>query len=338
MRRRLFDGLDQGLGEEIQVIEGFPAPTRQRGFCSLAVTLQLALEASRGAIFQDRLPQEAVTYPELMARTGAAFMLHFANDFSPDLPLQGREAHVVQALQELGFQAELLEQPTPDAALATVRREIAAGRPACALGWGSNPTEWSLLAGFQASDLLGHSFGGTGKLERKPPTLLRLLSIGERTSASAGLAPFRVVSRAVTILHANAPHYQQWLNLLDQPEPYGPPIGQLERFLGEQRLSEALADARDAAARFLSASLSEFSVEAEDELAQAADVAERLAEMAETLLVPPEVIQRAHLPEDLDWRHDRRALLRVMMELEQNLARLLRRALWLAGAETEAGE
>lgn len=322
-------------------MEGLPAPNRQRGFCSLAVTLRMALEAVG----------QPVSYPELMARTGAAFMLRFARDFSPGLPLLSREAHVVQALRELGWQAELLEQPTPDVAFATVRREIAAGRPACALGWGSNPTEWSLLAGFQASDLLGHSFGGTGKLERKPPTALLLLTLGEpassagpRTSASAGLIPRRsspwpaTIVRAVTILRANAPHYQQWLALLDQPEPYGPPLGQLERFLGEQRLSEALADARDAAALFLCASLSEFPGEAEGELAQAAAVAERLAEMAEKLLVPPEVIQRAHLPEDLDWRHDRQALLRDMMELEQKLARLLRRALWLAGAAIEAGE
>jgi hypothetical protein len=334
MRRRLFDGLDQGLGEEVQALEGLPAPTRQRGFCSLAVTLQLALQAAG----------HPVPYHELMARTGAAFMLRFAPDFSPDLPLQGREAHVVQALQELGWQGELLEHPTPPAALDMIRREIAAHRPACALGWGSNPTEWSLIAGLQANDLLGHPFGGTGKLERKPPTTIRLLALGELSSVGRGLVPRRpspwpaTISRAVTLLRANCPHYQRWLDLLDQPEPYGPPLGQLERFLGEQRLSEALADARDAAAQFLSASLSEFPVEAEDEIAQAADVAERLAEKTEKLLVPPDVIQRAHLPEDLDWRHDRQALLRGMMELEERLARLLRRSLWLAGAETQAVE
>jgi hypothetical protein len=357
MRRRLFDGLDQGLGEELQVIEGLSAPTRQQGFCSLAVTLQLALNTSRGATFQDRLPEEPITYHELMARLGAAFMLRLAPNFSPNLPLQDREIHAVQALRELGHQPELLEQPTPDQTFAAIHRESAAGRPVCALGWGSNPSEWSLIGGLQATDLLGHPFGGTGKLERKSPAVTRLLllgepssapnpasSVGPRTSASAGLVPRRpsfwpaTISRAVASLRSNVPHYRQWLALLDQPEPYGPAPGQMERFLGEQRLSEALADARDAAAQFLSASVPSVPAEAEEEFAKAADVAERLAEKAEKLLVPPDAIQRAHLTEDVDWRHDRQGLLRAMMDLEEKLAQLLRRSLWLAGVEADVGE
>ena len=74
------------------------------------------------------------------------------------------------------------------------------------------------------------------------------------------------------------------------------------------------------------------------EFAEAVNVAERLAEDAEKLLAPPDVIQRAHLPEDLDWRHDRRALLRRMVSVEGKLADLLRRSLWLAGIESDAGE
>ena len=325
MRRRLFDGPDQGLGEAHHLIEGVLPPARDRGACSLVVALELALQAAG----------QPVSYAELMGRIGAAFMLQVAPEFPPTLAIQGREAHVVAALRELGRQGDLLDQPAPPAALALCRRETAQGRPVCALGWGGNPGEWAVIAGFQAADLLGYSFGGGGRLQRKPPTVSRLILLGERCEAAPTLP---ALARAARLLDDNQPRYRDWLNLLAQPEPYGPRLSQTECFLGEQRLSEVLADARDAGAEFLAACLDELPVAAEEEFAQAAAVAGRLAEQTEELLAPPDAIQRAHLCEDPDWRQERQKCLEQMRALEARLSHLLRRGLWLAGAGPADGE
>ena len=130
MRRRLFDGPDQGLGEEIHLLERLGPPTAPGGCSSLAVCLQEALEAC-GMV---------VGYGQVMGQTGAAFMLRVAEGYPASLALEGRDEHATQALREWGREGQLLTAPDPAAAFALCKAEVIAGRPVLALGWGSNPS------------------------------------------------------------------------------------------------------------------------------------------------------------------------------------------------------
>ena len=319
MRRRLFDGPDQGLGEEALLLPDAAAPTRDRGCLSLMVALQVALEAMG----------QRCSYPQLMSQSGAGFMLKMAEGFDPSLAREGREAHVVEALRELGREARLLDEPSPPQALEECREGLRAGRPLLALGWGSNSSEWSVVVGFEGKDVLGHPCGGTGRPERHPPSFSRLLILGTPTEPlSAQGTLHAAIARAVPILEANQSQYATWLELLRAEEPYGPPLTRLELFSREQWLSECLLDARDAVARFLA----ERAEETEDEaLRGAAAISARLADQAETLLVAPDLVQRAHLPEDDDWRQQRRELIAALRDTERELHDLLRRMLRGAG-------
>lgn len=312
MRRRLFDGPDQGLGEALHLIEGVQGHNRDRGCCSLMVALEVALTV----MGQPR------SYPRLMGQSGAGFMLKVGPEFDTGSAQQGREAHVVEALAELGITARLLVAPEPGTVLQESREHAQANRPLLALGWGSNPLEWAVVAGFQGEDLLGHPFGGTGRPQRQGPVVSKLLILDGTTEPLSDHAAIgEALTRAVALLQANQSQYATWLSLLEADEPYGSPLTRLELFSREQWLSACLVDARDAAARFLA----ERAEEADDELlAQAANTAARLAEQAEKLLVPPDAVQRAHLPEDLDWRQQRLAILKTMRDSERDLQDQLR--------------
>lgn len=320
MRRRLFDGPDQGLGEEVHLIEGVRAPNRDRGCCSLMVALEAALAAMG----------QGLSYPDLMGQSGAGFMLRIEQGFAATPAQAGREAQVVEALRELGRQARLLPHPEAATALQECREQTRANRPLLALGWGSNPGEWSVIVGFQGEDLLGHPFGGTGRPERHPPVVGSLLLLDETIAPlSRAETLAHAIARALPLLQANQLQYAAWLSLLEADEPYGPALTQLELFSREQWLSACLVDARDAAARFLL----QHSEDDENHhlLEQAANVAERLAEQAEELVVPPDAVQRAHLPQDLDWRQQRREIIGHLRNLERELHELLRRAVSGAG-------
>lgn len=321
MRRRLFDGPDQGLGEDMHLIEGVQSASRDRGCCSLMVALQAALAAMA----------HPISYSDLMGQSGAGFMLKMEADFEPSLAQTGREAHVVEALRELGREARLLSEPESATVLQECREQTRANHPLLALGWGSHPLQWAIIVGFHDQDLLGHPFGGAGRPERYPAVVSQLLVLGDPIPPlGPDEATHCAIKRALPLLQANQSQYAAWLALLAADEPYGSRLTQLELFSREQWLSACLADARDAAERFLADRADAL----EDELlAQAADVAGRLAEQTEELLVPPDAVQRAHLPEDLDWRQQRRENIARLRHLEWQLHELLRRALRRAGED-----
>lgn len=173
MRRRLFDGPDQGLGEPLDFLEGVRAPDRGRGSFSLVAALQSAL----GGAGCD------VSYGDLMGRTGVAFMLFMAPEFPASLVPGESVTHAVAALRELGSDAQLREEPPPEETRAAVAAEVGAGRPALALDWGSHPTEWSVLVGVRGAELLGYACGGS-RLENRPPRVARLLLLGDRSTSS----------------------------------------------------------------------------------------------------------------------------------------------------------
>ena len=329
MRRRLFDGPDQGLGEELHLLETVPAPGREGGACSLAACLQVALRAAG----------QPTTYAQLMGQSGAAFMLRVAEGFPGDLALAGREEYVAPALLELGRQAALTHDPDAPTTFDLCRSETMAGRPALARGWGSNPAEWAVIVGVQGTDLLGHCLGGGGRRERHAPVLTSLLTLGEAVAPLPAPDLVRVaLVRAHALLQSAVAQYDVWLALLQSPEPYGPPLSRTQAFLGEQWLSACLADAREAAARYLASLTETASEDFAEALSPAADCAERLAEEAERLLVPPDAIHRAHLPEDLDWRQRRCETLSALRALELKLQDHLRRALREGGNSTHPDE
>lgn len=144
-------------------------------------------------------------------------------------------------------------------------------------------------------------------------------------------APTAALRRALSALQAARPRYDLWRALLEAAEPYGPALGRMERFVREQWLSNCLVEARDAAAGFLAAAVDRYPEEVAEALESAAEHAAQLATLAEDLLVPPDAIHRAHLPEDLDWRQRRRDLLATLAAAEDQLRVLLRRALLAAG-------
>jgi len=311
MLRRLFDGPDQGLDDNLQLLDGMRAPTRADGLSSLVAALGLAL---------DHLNQ-GLGYDALMALTGAAFTLDLAEGFlappDPGLPL-------VEALETLGHRSTLLASPSLAVVEDCVRAEITAGRPALALGWGTNPTAWALLAGAQGEDVLGYAYEGRG-LERRPPSVDLLLLLGDPVPAPPPQDAIRgAIVRALPLLYRSQDQYAQWSRLLEADQPYGPALTHLEHFLAEQLLLSGLIEARDAAAAFF-ADAFELLAEPAEALEEAAALARCIVTRLEALQVAPEIIEPAGLPEDRDWLDQRRGGLRAIRNLETELISALQR-------------
>ncbi|MEN6641258.1 MAG: hypothetical protein ABFE08_02295 [Armatimonadia bacterium] len=311
MLRRLFDGPDQGLNDNLQLLDGLRAPTRADGRSSLVAALCLALNHLK----------QTVTYDALMAVTGAAFTLDLTDGFLPSLD---PSLPLVEALEALGHRSTLLVSPTPAVVEDCVRAEITAGRPVLALGWGANPTAWSLLAGAQGEDLLGYAYEGR-RLDRHPPQVDLLLLLGDPAPGSPPDAlALATLVRALPLLHHAQVQYAHWSGILAAEEPYGPPLTRLERFLAEQLLLSGLIEARDAAAAFL-ADTSELVQHATEPLEETAALAQRIVTRLEALQVAPEIIEPAGLPEDRDWLDQRRDDLGDIRDLEAELIHALER-------------
>lgn len=311
MLRRLFDGPDQGLGDNLQLLGGLRAPTRADGRSSLVAALSLALNHL----------EQSLSYDLLMAVTGAAFTLDLTDGF---LPPPDPALPVVTALEVLGHRATLLTSPAPAVVEDCVRAEITAGRPALALGWGTNPTAWALLAGAQGDDVIGYAYEGRG-LDRRPPQLDLLLLLGDPAPAAP---PEELVSRALTralpLLRHSQMQYAHWSRLLEADQPYGSALTHLERFLAEQLLLSILIEARDAAAAFL-ADASELLDDPTEALEEAAALAQRIVTRLEALQIAPEIIEPAGLPDDRDWLDQRRDDLGDIRDLEAELISALER-------------
>lgn len=310
MLRRLFDGPDQGLGDDLRVLDGLRAPTRADGRSSLVAALCLAL---------NHLDQ-CVTYDDLMAVTGAAFSLEVTEAFippaNPSLPL-------LEALRSLGHRSTLLATPTPAVAADCVGGEISAGRPALGLGWGSNPTAWALLAGVQGEDLLGYAYEGR-RLERRTPQMDVLLLLGDPLPASEPEAlVLSALRRALPLLGQAQAGYEQWAVLLAAELPYGPPLTRLERFVAEQLMLSGVIEARDAARSFLSAA-AELLPYAGEGLEEAAALAGQIVLRLESLQVAPEMMEPAGLAEDEVWLQQRCQSIDEVRELEAELIHALK--------------
>jgi hypothetical protein len=287
MAKRLFDGLDRGLGEEILVLEGLPETGGAAAYCPLCEALRQAL----------RLLGREVSYERLMGLTGAAFML-------PPGEGPGAERYLAEALAGLGVSARREESAGPEAALAQCRAELRAGRPVLAEG-GQN--DWAVIVGLRGHDLLGIVPGSEAPLERQAPEMRALWLLAapdelpppEETDEAA-------LRRGVELLAENEARWEAWQERLAAAEPYGPEIGRRERFVAEQLLCAGLVEARDAAAQFLAEMAEGAEEDVGEKLVRAAQEAERLADLLEQLLAPPEVMEGARAAEDEVWLEARR--------------------------------
>lgn len=327
MRRRLFDGLDQGLGEELHLLEGLLPPTGAVSASSLIVCLQSALRHSG----------HMLSYAWLMGLTGAAWELRLLPEFAADASLAGHEQYLLETLHDFGYAARLLVAPDPSSAYATVKAEVMAQRPCLGLGWGSTPSEWSLLTGVQGQDVLGYAYGSVSSHpQRRTPDLRELLLLGSGCEpAPLKQMVLRAWDRAASRLEEAQAGYRAWAAKLAGSEPYGLQPGRLSRVLAEQTLVARIVDARDAGQEFLREAVTEFAEDVVEGLKQAADVLSRATDQLESLLVSPDVIRTGHLPDDLDWLVRRRETLEVIRETEHEALTVLQGALRLASYSAE---
>lgn len=314
MPRRLFDGPDQGLGEEVHLLQGLRPPTRGQGRCSLAVCLRLAI----GYVGVARA-EGAPTYGWIMALLGLAFDLKVGESFDPGVLWCGPEPDVLEALAALGRDGAHVDEPTPAEARVLVCGEIIAGRPSVVCGWGSNPREKALICGVQGQDLLGYAYDGRA-LERHPARVATLTTLGEPVEAAATEEVVQeVLDGAVDRLQDSDDQYRRWVRLLSSEEPYGPPLGWLDRFLGEQYLLANLIDARDAAREFFGEAAEFVALDDAEALEQAAATTEQVVTLLEALLVEPELVQPAGLADDPQWLEERRRKVEAARAREKDL-------------------
>lgn len=332
MRKRLFDGLDDGLGDELIVLEGLPAADERPAYCSLC----RALEAALGLLGR---PEPG---HRLMALTGAAFMMPIGEGLNAswaDPSLQPYltvnwdatllQRNLAYALDGLGLKADSAGQPDEAETLGLCRLELQAGRPVLAEGWG---TDWAVIVGIKGRDLLGHVPGSRRPLEQHPPqvqSLLLLSPADEPTPRS--IADREVLGEAWGLLNDGLQGWRHWQEALSEDEPYGPETGRLERFYSEQFLVGCLVEARDAAAQFLRDLAGQLDYDVAEAVAEAADQADLLVSLLEQLLAPPEVSQAMEFAQDPAWIERRRETLGEAALLDDRLEQAIEKADDLAG-------
>lgn len=335
MRRRLFDGLDDGLGEELIVLEDLPGADERPAYCGLCRALQVALG----------LLGRPVPFHRLMASTGAAFMMPIGEglmaswkdpSLQPYLTVNwdatDLQRNTAYALDELGLEAQSVGQPDELEARGLCRLELQAKRPVLAEGWVG---DWAVVVGIKGRELLGHVPGSKRQLEQHAPAVHSLLLLKPVREPAGGLAAdLDVLDEAWQILYAGLEQWTRWQQSLEDEEPYGTGAGVLERFYHEQHLVGCLVEARDAAAQFLREVADQLDYEAAEAVAHAADLADRQVELLEQLLAPPEVSQAAHLAHDAAWLDRRREMLGQAARQDEELADAIETAMNAAGEVT----
>ncbi|MCE5241219.1 hypothetical protein LLH23_22365 [bacterium] len=320
MRKRLFDGLDQGLGEEIVLLEGLPPVAPPEATCDFCQALHEAL----GLLGRE------VSLARVMGLTGAAFMTPWGEGMVASWSAARVDRYLSEALAALGLRARREQSPVEEA-LALCREPLRAGQPVLARG----PDDgWATVVGLKGEELLGRVPGSGRPYERLTPPVQELILCDEAEAPPPLLAAnLQALARADVLLGEAEEAWLQWREALAEPAPYGAGAGRLERFLAEQHLTACVVEARDAAHVFLAetAAATDYDLaEALDTAAEAADIA---VSLAETLLAAPDAIALAHLPEDESWLDRRREQLGALSRCDERLRSAILEALDLAGEE-----
>ncbi len=326
MPRRLFDGLDDGLDEEILLLDNLTPPGASGARCSLYWALARALQLSG----------ENASYARLMGLGGAAFMLPLGPDLTVDWAAADVERHLPEVFETLDSWAAHEEQPWEPVLLSLCQEELRAQR---ALAGQEADGGWLAIVGLKGRELLVQRPDSRQPYERLAPQLEALISLGEPVAPPAGPpSELRVLAdglealwRAMELLRESQEHWEAWGRGLGTDEPYGPEREQLARFMNEQQLIATVIEARECAALFLEELASQTDFEFAEALDAAAGAAWNVTTALEQLVASPEVIQVAHGPEDDAWVERHRDALAGVSQGDDRLLVAIHDALDYAG-------
>jgi hypothetical protein len=211
----------------------------------------------------------------------------------------------------------------PEQWLDLVVAEIDAGRPCVAIGWGSVPEDWSVIAGY---DRTRNAAAGHCRLEDArdayeiwPAEFEALVTV----AADARIAGDEALQAAIQSAHviweeSGAARYQAWigelLTAVEEPE------------LSHERAVQLLDDSRSAAAVFVARVAAGDDTVRGEWLAAAAAYLNELVELIEGRGGPPYSHEAIAALADEDGRGRWAARLGRAFELEQRIAGALRRA------------
>jgi hypothetical protein len=319
MRKRLFDGLDQGLGEEILLLENLPPPDGRGACCSLYWALERVL----------RLTGQDVTYARLMGLAGTAFMVPLGPGLTADWEQGGALRYMPDVFDALDPWAAHEEQPWEPVPLSLCREELLAQRPLAAQDADGT---WLAIVGVKGQELLVQTPGSEQPYQRHSLQVKALISLGDLEPDPPQLeAGVDALRRASALLDESQEQWLTWRRALGMDDPYGPEPGQLERFLGEQHLVACVIEARDCAAQFLADMAGQTDFELAEALQAAAQAAEEVVTLLEQLIVSVEVLQVARVLEDGAWLDRRRDVLEEVGRRDERLNAAIVAALDYAG-------
>ena len=319
MRKRLFDGLDQGLGEEVLLLPDLPAPGGHGTYCSLCWALARVLS----------LAGQPASTEWLMGLTGMAFMLSLGDHLQPDWDRPDAAPSLPAGFTVLGSAPTDATEPGEAAVLSRCREQLRLGR---ALAAQQPEGTWVVAVGLHGEALLVQAPGSPRLYERQALPVRSVIGLGDLEPATLEMeAGLEALDRARELLDSHQAHWGTWADALSQHEPYGPEPERLERFLDEQLLVATVMEAREAAAGFLA----ELSAQADFELAEALDAAagaaERVVLALEQLVESPEALGAARVAEDAAWLERRREAIRRAQDNDARLGAALNAAVDSAG-------
>ncbi len=296
-----------------KLLAGVPAPMRGQARSHwLIQALEIAL-AFVGA---------PLDYDTLMGLSGLAFRTPpWPGDPEPTLE---ECIEAVDALnRSLAGGVNIATDAQPEEWLELVAGEIDAGRPCVAIGWGSVPEDWSVIAGYDRTreSVAGHCRleGARDGYEIWPATLEALVTVAADPRIAHEDAPRAAIRAANAIWEeSGAARYEAWISemLAADGEPE----------LSHERAVQLLADSRSAAAGFVARVAARDDTVRGEWLAETAATLDELVELIEGRGGPPLSHEAVAALADEEGRERWAARLHRALKLEQKVAEGLRRA------------
>ena len=296
-----------------KLLAGVPAPIRgQARSHGLIQALEIALA----------FVEAPMDYDTLMGLSTLAFRTPpWPGDPEPTLE---ECIEAVDALNSaLAGGVNIATEARPEEWLELVAGEIDAGRPCVAIGWGSVPEDWSVIAGYDRTreSAVGHCRleGARDAYEIWPATLEALVTVAASPRIADEDTPRAAIRAADAIWEkSGAARYRTWLSEMlaadEEPE------------LSHERAVQLLADSRSAAAGFVARVAAGDDTVRGEWFAEAAANLDELVELIEGRGGPPFSHEAVAALTDRDGRERWAARLERALKLEHKIAKGLRRA------------